>query len=858
MSLAPGDLLGPYQILAPIGAGGMGEVYKSRDTRLDRLVAIKVSKDQFSERFEREARAVAALNHPHICQLYDVGPNYLVMEFIEGVPLKGPLPIDKAVEHAGQILDALDAAHKKNITHRDLKPTNILVTKQGIKLLDFGLAKRTTPLKDTDATLTAALTSEGQIVGTLQYMSPEQLQSRDADARSDIFAFGCVLYELLTGKRAFEGSNAASVIAAIMERPAPSVSDVAPASLDRVLKTCLAKNPDQRWQAALDLKRNLLWAIESEASGKAISTVPWRWMAAAVAITAAALGFVAYRHATEDPPQVLRVSVLPPEKAIPVANSLPALSPDGRRLAFAATAEGKTLLWIRDLEALDARSLTGTENAFEPFWSPDGKSVAFFADGRLKRVDVAGGPVLTLCPASTSAYGGTWSSNGVIVFTASPGPLLRVPAAGGSPVPATVMDETAGELSHRLPWFLPDGRHFLYSARRAGGGDIYVADLESKQRTLVLKEASNAVYVPQGFLLFVRDRTLMAQPFDLASFKLTGDAQPVAEKILNGKRIWAQFQFTASRNGVLAYSSGAFSGQQYTWFDRTGKPLGTLGPPGSLGRPAISPDGLAVAADHLDTATGLGAIWLYDLTRGTASRFTSGGSHSTPAWSPDGSRLAYASREKGLLEIAQRAVNGAGQEEIFSQNWASAIHEFRNADFSRDGRYLVMENATASQTGFDIWVFPLIPDAKGERKAVPLVATPAQELHPRISPDSHWLAYAAGGPDSEVYVETFPNPGGGKRQISSGGGSQPVWSRDGKELYYIARDQKLMAVEVKASGSRFEVGPPKPLFHSRIEGGFTTSYDVSKDGRFLIPAELDYGSVTPFTVVVNWTAGLKK
>ena len=506
MPLSIGDLLGPYQVLAPIGAGGMGEVYKARDTRLDRVVAIKVSKEQFSERFEREARAVAALNHPHICQLYDVGPNYLVMEFIEGVPLKGPLPIDKAVEYAGQILDALDAAHKKSITHRDLKPANILVSKQGIKLLDFGLAKRTTPLKETDATLTAALTSEGQIVGTLQYMSPEQLQSKDADARSDIFAFGCVLYELLTGKRAFEGSNAASVIAAILERePAPLTA--AP-PLERVVRRALAKDPDQRFQTARDLKAAMLWAIEQPVAS--IAAKPgqrWKWTAAALLLAFATLAVIHFREKPSEVP-VTRSSLLPPEETeydftFPTA---PALSPDGTRTAFGAKGkDGRTQLWLREIASGSVQPLAGTEGANRPSWSPDSRWIAFSQGLKLKKISSQGGPPLPIADIQNSIRGGSWNSEGVILFSVAGNGLYRVPASGGT-------SSSLVNASGLSPWFLPDGRHFLYTTSDPGDSAVMAASLDEPEKPgKAVANAQSTVMYAQGHLLYIREDTLYSR-----------------------------------------------------------------------------------------------------------------------------------------------------------------------------------------------------------------------------------------------------------------------------------------------------------------------------------------------------------
>ena len=862
MPLPIGERLGPYEIFSPIGAGGMGDVYKARDTRLDRIVAIKVSKTEFSERFEREARAIAALNHSNICQLYDVGPNYLVMEYIEGAPLKGPLPVAQALKYAAQICDALDAAHKKGITHRDLKPANILVTKAGIKLLDFGLAKLAwansglAPKPD-DATLTMALTGKNEIVGTLYYMSPEQLQAQasgqEIDGRSDIFSFGLVLYEMLTGKRAFEGTSPASVIAAIMERPAPSIADVAPPALDHVLKTCLAKDPDDRWQSARDLKRELEWiaAVPAPAlapPGKLLARVlPWA-LVVVVSVIALAAGLVAYQHVSEQPPRVLKMSILPPEKTEFPANGVPALSPDGHRVAFAATRSGKTALWVRDLDSLTARELPGTEGASLPFWSPDGRSLGFFADGKLKRTDAAGGQVLTLCDAP-NGRGGAWNQNDVIVFVPGVlGPMFRISAASGTPAPLTTLSED--ELGHRYPSFLPDGHHFLYTAIKIDPsglkGVAYVADLDSKNRQTVVAARSKVEYAAPGYLMFARDTTLLAQPFSLSRLQTMGEPVVVAEHI-SYQNLDTRALYTSSQTGALAYVPADAGGgnSQLAWIDRTGRSVGTVGVPASFGRPAISPDGSSVMADVRDPQTGLSDIWLYDIARSTASRLTFNSRNNTlPVWSPDGGRIAFTSTQGGPTNIYQKAVGG-GPEEPLEKHPVP-----RNSlDWSRDGRYIF---ELVLGKSYEIWVLPLF----GDRKAFPYLQNEFNETWAKLSPNGQWLAYTSNeSRRNEIYVQTFPEPGG-KWQISTSGGINPIWSRDGRELFFIAADGKMMAVDVKESGGRFSPGLPKALF----DAGLTpdAGYDVGKDGRFLIPRNVEQAASVPLTVVVNWTAGLKK
>ena len=581
MPLSAGERLGPYEILEPIGAGGMGEVYKARDTRLDRTVAIKVSKTEFSERFAREARATSALNHSQICQLYDVGPNYLVLEYIEGAPLKGPLPLDQALKYAAQICDALDAAHKKTIIHRDLKPANILVTKQGIKLLDFGLAKVGPAVGADEATMTMALTGKGQILGTLSYMSPEQIGGQEADARSDIFAFGLVLYEMLTGKRAFEGSTPASVMGAIMERPAPSIAEIAPAGLDRVLKRCLEKDPENRWQTARDLKIGLELISSEPATHNAapVAAAParkrWLWPAIA-AVLAAGIGVTAWMLQPKPAPPVrtTRFQIPLPEGA--EFGQYVSLSPDGHKIAF-NTVGRQNGFWIRDLDTLESKLIQDTQNAVSPFWSPDSRFLAFSAGTQLKKVDGGGGAPQTICEIKEQSGSGAWNKDGVIVFgTRGGGPgLRRVAAAGGIPTAVTLSDPAHGDTFHTLPFYLSDQKHFVYL--RAGIPGLYVGSLdvkpEEQSKERILESALGAPLV-NGKLFFLRQGTLMTQTFDERKFKLTGDPVPIAEHVGNGA---SHGFFSISASGSMAYREGsAATVSQLTWLDRDGKPAGRL------------------------------------------------------------------------------------------------------------------------------------------------------------------------------------------------------------------------------------------------------------------------------------------
>jgi Tol biopolymer transport system component/predicted Ser/Thr protein kinase len=898
MGLRIGTQLGPYEILSAIGAGGMGEVYRARDTRLNRTVAVKILPDHLSdraelrERFDREARTVASLNHPHICTLHDIGhqdgTDYLVMEYLEGETLaerlkKGPLPIEQVLKYAIEISDALDKAHRKGVTHRDLKPGNIMITKSGTKLLDFGLAKlKASPPGSPLSQLPTAndtITAQGTILGTLHYMAPEQLEGGEVDARTDIFAFGVVAYEMATGKKAFEGKTSASVMAKILEvdpPPMSSLQPMTPPAFDRVVKTCLAKDPDNRWQAASDLCRELKWIADetapriapvAAASGSKnwLKTALWAGAAVAVCIVVGLVAWYLKPAPARQDARAVRFFVSPPETwsfddqgGSTVGPAALVVSPDGHQIAFAATsAERKTLLWVRSLDTLTAQSLPGTEGAGRPFWSPDSRFLGFFADGKLKKIDVSGGPPITLCD-SGPGLGGTWGRDGVIVFAPGYAGLQRVSASGGVPTAASALG--AGEGGHRRPFFLPDGRHFLYYAAGSGtpgGGPIYVSSLDSAERKLLINSDSVNVVYSQGHLLFLRETTLMAQPFDTRQLTMTGEAFPIAENIQGSSQIQTTNAnppyafFSASENGVLAYQTGGGApGSQLVWFDRIGKQIGVLGDSRAYTDLELSPDQKRAS---VSTSSRAGIdIWLYDLARGLPTRFTFGpGAASRSIWSPDGSRIVFNEFRNGHLDLFQKASSGAGTDEVLLQDNLSKTP----MSWSPDGRFILyVSNGTT--TGNDLLALPL----SGDRKPIPFLQTRFNEFGGQFSPDGRWVAYTSDESGKfEVYVAPFPGPGG-KGQISTAGGIYPRWRRDGTEIFYLTPDNTLMAAAVNGKGSSFQVGVVKRLFPTHIVGP-RNEYDVSADGqKFLINSvpQQNGAAAAPITVVVNWTAGLKK
>jgi Tol biopolymer transport system component/predicted Ser/Thr protein kinase len=879
MTLAAGTKLGPYEILSPLGAGGMGEVYKAKDTRLDREVAVKVLPEHLSanpelrQRFEREAKAISALTHAHICTLHDVGNQdgveYLVMEYIEGQSLAarledGPLPPDQVIRFGIQIAEALEAAHRHGIVHRDLKPGNVMLTRGGVKLLDFGLAKlRAAGVQGeisqlssmpTEMSPSRPLTEQGTIMGTFQYMAPEQLEGKDADARSDIFAFGCVLFEMATGKKAFSGKSRASLIGAILkDQPAPisSIQPMTPPALDRLVQTCLAKEPEDRFQTAHDVKLQLQWIAEGGSQAGAPAVVASRrkvreksaWALSGLLFVAAALLGIGYARRSPTPASPVRFQLVLPE-ALSVVEA-PRISPDGKLLAFSArNAEGKSQIWLRALEALDPRPVPGTDGAsFRPIWAPDSRHIAFVADGKLKKVDISGAPPQAICDASTGADG-TWGIDGTILFDGqATDPIRRVSSGGGTPQTVVKGD---GSSSVGWPSFLPDGKHFLYFEFGGGmrQGRVMAASLDPKEKPRkILDSDSLAQYAPPGHVLYVKEGTLVAQAFDASALKVTGEPVPAAEQM--GTQGNGLADFSVSATGALVFRGGVSNDDRLVWVDRSGKELSDVDKPAQYGTSALSPDGTRLAVDMSDSRSDKRDIWIRDLARGVTSRFTFDAANETsPLWSPDGNLLVYSSDRKGPPSLYEKAASGTGPEK---ELWACGETLLAN-DWSGDGR-LILVNRLSAKNSWDIWIFP----TDGASKPTPFIEGPFTEVLPVFSPDARYVAYMSNESGRfEVYVQQFPGPGG-KWQVSAGGGLEPHWSADGKTIYFRSLDQKLMAAAVDA-GATFTAGVPQPLFDGRFQPGQRrNAFLVTRDGqKFLILSPLGKERIAPITVVLHW------
>jgi serine/threonine protein kinase/Tol biopolymer transport system component len=884
MTLENGAKLGRYEIRSVIGVGGMGEVYRANDPKIGRDVAIKVLPTDLSTdrervaRFELEAQAAGALNHPNILAIHDVDTQdsvlYVVSELLEGEELRdrldeAPIPLRKAIEYAQQIVSGLAAAHEKGIVHRDLKPENLFITKDDrVKILDFGLAKlrgNSGEANGSEDATRKAITNPGVVMGTVGYMSPEQVRGQTTDHRSDIFSFGAILHEMITGQRAFRRETMAETMTAILKEEPKELSESNPninPSLVRIVHRCLEKKPERRFHSAHDLG----FALESlsaptSSSGSSLSTaasaavietkksvwrqrLPWIMAGAFALLAAVAFGMMYLGHASTAE-RAIWLSFTPTQNLAfnDRKYDFAVISPDGQRMAFTAySADGKNMLYVSDLNSRDTKLLPGTDNAMEPFWSPDSRSLAFGSMGKLKRADISGGNSQILCDAARLT-GGAWSKNGVIVFGPDYGSaLFQVPSTGGEPRQVTVQAADGSDGMHRYPNFLPDGKHFLF-ARNSG---TWAGSLDSQDVKQILPEQTSAIY-SSGMLVYVRNQVLVAQAFDAGSLQLSGDAVPVVTGVVINAI--GQVRFSASENGILVWQGKWERKYQLVWFDREGKQTGAIGDPmfSALGQePRISPNGkrMVVKRD--------GGIWMSDLNGENAIRLGPG---QLPVWSPDGSRVAFSTNIPGRgAGIFERAANGVGEPElilggtVFPKGWTP------------DGRFLIFMRRGV-KTRSDILVLPSF----GDGKEFPLINSAADELEPELSPDGHWLAYISdesGG--YEIYVQSFTaegKVGSDRRRISTSGGVVPSWSRDGKELFYVAGDGQMMSVAVKTNGPELEFSPPKALFKTRMlaEASVYHEFDVSPDGQhFLVGTAIGEPTAPPPTVIINWTAALKK
>jgi Tol biopolymer transport system component len=899
LRFAPGLELGPYVIEAHLGAGGMGEVYRAKDKRLHRTVALKVLPKRLADtlglrqRLEREAKAISSLNHPHICTLYDIGRqgeiDYLVMEFLEGDTLaqrlkRGALPLSEVLELAIQIASALAAAHAAGIVHRDLKPGNIMLTKSGAKLLDFGLAK----VRAAEALAGAAMsspaepiTTTGTVVGTAQYMSPEQIQGREADARSDLFAFGATLYEMLTGKRAFAGQSQFAVVSAILEKEPEPVRDLqplTPPALERVVRRCLAKDPEKRWQNTSDLESELRWIVEASgtrftaAGSEAVARGRKRELLygalAVIFLLAAILSAASHWRLARTPARAISSEITPPDKVrfiSYIVGGEPRLSPDGRALAFSGADEnGKTMLWVRSLDSREARALPGTDEALDPFWSADSRKIGFFAGGKMKSIEAEGGPVVEVADGCPNEGGGSWNRDGTILFVPDEGALYKVTGAGAHPLPVLANDP------HKVfvkPRFLPDGKHFLIASDSPdpAARGMYFASLDGRESRLVLGGNLLAIYA-SGFLLYVQGNTLMAQAFEPERGQLKGDPpQRVVDRVERAGGYFAN-TMDAAENGILIYRTiGEFDQKRLTWFDRTGKNLGITGEVGSYWDVRLSPDGQKLASN---AGNRYSDIWVDDLARAVRTRLTidPDTDHGIPVWSPDGSRIAFAVLEgKIRTGIYQKHSNGAGGEELLL---ADSDRSIWPTSWSRDSRFLLYSREAARPEDSDIWVLPMA----GDHAPRPFVQARARAYDGEFSPDGRWVAYTSEESGrGEVYVAPFrassllttgPGPAsagaGGRWQVSASGGRSPRWRRDGKEIFYLSQANQIMAAEVEEKGNSMIVRAARALFRCTPVPSLPSSapYDVSPDGqKFVINILSD--DTQRLILLVNWTAKLK-
>lgn len=865
-ALMPGKELGPYRIIRVLGAGSMGTVYEALDTRLNRSVAIKVAGSRFSERFEHEAHAIAALNHPNICTLHDVGPNYLVMELVDGATLAarikaGPLPMEEALRIAAQIADALDAAHEKGIVHRDLKPANIKVKPDGtVKVLDFGVAKSMLARPATGE----PATETGVVMGTAAYMAPEQARGEKVDKRADVWAFGAVLYEMLSGQRPFRGASPAEVVASVL-KDEPDYSQV-PARVRRLIRSCLEKDPQKRLRGVVDGLRLLVEDEQPVPATAARSRWLWPGIAAAVVLLAAAAYFIYWRERPAPVSHSVSFQIVP--EGVARYHNL-ALSPDGRKLAFTGEGfDGVGRLWIRDFDSLAIHALPEGDGSSSPIWSPDSRQLAFVAHRKLMKTDLSGGPSQVLCNwegESANVMTGVWGDDGVILFSRPGGGLQRVPALGG-----VCTDVVSQGL---YPSRLPDGRHFLVFLQKGSTAEGVYAGVLDKNADQALEpvflhdgpiERISSSGGKRTWLVYRQDGALVAQPFDDARLKVAGEPVPIA-----GGAVSNYGGFSLSASGALAWTTNSSGRYQVRWYDRTGKDLGNATGPGDWGDVNLSPDD-KLAAIH--DRGGMDDLWLFDFARGTSSRFTFSTNRDHQAvWSPDGTRIVWGNEGAGPdRDLHEKAANGAGADRALGTGVGVPY------DWSPDGRFLTflqspyLASSLGSRLGAapELMILPLNGDGSPAGPAQPYLKGQAA-FHARFSPNGRWMAYTMGAgnsaPAQDVFVGPFPlPPGGGNRwAVSSGGGFQPMWRRDGKELLYFSLDSKLMSVDVDTDSPTFKMGTPKPLFEVHIAGGApagpTHRWDLTRDGqRFLINTALDATASPPIQVVTDWEAGLKK
>jgi serine/threonine protein kinase/Tol biopolymer transport system component len=898
MGLTPGTKLGPYEIISPLGAGGMGEVYRARDTRLDRDVAIKILPQHLSSdpdlraRFEREAKAISGFQHPHICTLHDIGSHegvsYLVMEMLEGESLasrleRGPLPLKDLLRHGAEIADALDKAHRQGIIHRDLKPGNIMLTKSGAKLLDFGLAKpsgfantqsATAPSFSAVATMTSPvspITQQGKIVGTVQYMSPEQIEGKEADRRSDIFAFGCVLYEMATGKRAFEGKSNLSVASAILEKepePISKIQPLAPPGLEHIVQRAIAKDPEERWQSASDIRAELKW-VGSASSQTQLAPLSRKrklpsWaMIAAVLVIAALAGTIGYQMRTPPQVPVLKTMILPPEKTVfSIQGDIagPAvISRDGARIAFVARSAGPAAVWVRSMDSLTAVKLEGTEGASFPFWSWDGKDVGYFTGDKLMRIPANGGAPIMVTNAA-NGRGASWGPDDTILFASGvQTPISRVKASGGTPTAITTLDK-AQHTTHRWPVWLPDGKHFLYYATSHGSGDpnrfgIYYATLDGKMNRLLVATDGAGDYA-SGYLLFHNQVGLVAQHFDPGSGTLSGEPLKVVERVQHDRGVWHSV-FSVSQNGVIVFHEGVAGATRtrLVWYDRAGKAIGQLGED-SYNSPRISPDGRRIGLMIGDPSPDL---WTIDIATGVRNRLTfkqsANALGSAPAWSPDGRWLARAisagaAKSVNGIEICDAAGGQGGTRRIVAETGTASL----NPQWTPDGKQLLFLRQTANGIG----IYTVSADGNGPPIKILEPPNGASVQLIRLSPNGKWLAYVSNETGQvEVYITDFPNARS-KWQVTTNLGHYPVWRGDGKELFFLTNsDLAVHSIPVKETADGIELGKTERLFEQHLTG-FGEPYDVTADGKRFLGIEIPSEQSSPLIVNSNWLAEVQK